>query len=194
MRSYKAYGRTSGEPVWHEDQYIPIERNGRLEDVWWTYGYSPVYDDDGSIGGTLVVCQETTGRMLAERARASMHAETERMEHRAERVLDRVADEHLTMDAEFHILTMNRAAERALGVPRETMVGRTYWEAFPASSGSAIETVYRRVMETRLEGLTPQTWVRLRPLLEIDAYPIDEGGLALSRARSRIASRAARAE
>ena len=57
-----------GEATWHEDQFIPIERNGRLEDVWWTYGYSPVYDDEGSIGGVLVVCTETTGRVAAERA------------------------------------------------------------------------------------------------------------------------------
>jgi hypothetical protein len=46
-----------GPPTWHEDQYLPIERNGRLEDVWWTYSYSAVHADDGSIGGTLVVCQ-----------------------------------------------------------------------------------------------------------------------------------------
>jgi hypothetical protein len=50
----------SGRATWHEDQYIPIERNERLEDVWWTYSYSPVFDDDGSIQGTLVVCLETT--------------------------------------------------------------------------------------------------------------------------------------
>ena len=60
---------TTGEATWHEDQYLPIERNGRLEDVWWTYSYSAVRDDDGSIGGTLVVCQETTQRMLGERER-----------------------------------------------------------------------------------------------------------------------------
>ena len=29
---------------------------------YWTYGYSPVFDDDGRIGGTLVVCTETTSR------------------------------------------------------------------------------------------------------------------------------------
>ena len=33
---------TTGEATWHEDQYLPIERNGHLEDVWWTYSYSPV--------------------------------------------------------------------------------------------------------------------------------------------------------
>jgi signal transduction histidine kinase len=55
-----------GDAVWHENSYIPIERNGRLEDVWWTYSYSAVPDDDGSIGGTLVVCLETTQQVLAQ--------------------------------------------------------------------------------------------------------------------------------
>ena len=61
---------TTGEATWHEDQYLPIERNGHLEDVWWTYSYSPVRDN-GAVAGVLVVCQETTSRvmMLAERER-----------------------------------------------------------------------------------------------------------------------------
>ena len=46
-----------GESVWHENLHLPIERGGGvLEDAWWTYSYSPVRDDDGSVGGTLVVC------------------------------------------------------------------------------------------------------------------------------------------
>src|SRR5688500_2290563 len=134
---------TTGEATWHEDQYLPIERNGRLDDVWWTYGYSPVRDDDGSIAGTLVVCQETTGRVLAERERARMLEETLRAERRLSSVLDQIADEHLTMDADFRILSVNRAAERNLGVPRAMLVGRTHWEAFPASAGSEIERQYR---------------------------------------------------
>ena len=60
---------TSGEPTWNEDFFLPIERNGALEDVWWTYSYSPAFDDNGTIGGVLVVCLETTGRVLAERER-----------------------------------------------------------------------------------------------------------------------------
>lgn len=64
---------TRGEATWHEDALVAIERNGRLEEVYWTYGYSPVRDDDGSIGGTLVVCQETTGRVIAERRQRTLH-------------------------------------------------------------------------------------------------------------------------
>jgi len=49
-----------GEPTWSVDQLIPIYRNGSLEDVYWTFGYSPVYDDDGLRNGVVVICSETT--------------------------------------------------------------------------------------------------------------------------------------
>ncbi len=56
-----------GKSSWNEDHLVPIERNGRIEEVYWTYSYCPVFDDDGSIGGTLVICTETTPRVVAER-------------------------------------------------------------------------------------------------------------------------------
>jgi signal transduction histidine kinase len=68
---------TRGEASWHEDQLVPIVRNGRLEDVYWTYGYSPVRDLSGEICGTLVVCTETTGMVLAKR---QLQRERERLE------------------------------------------------------------------------------------------------------------------
>jgi signal transduction histidine kinase len=58
---------SSGVATWYEDALIPIERNGRLEDVWWTYGYSPVRDESGRVNGVLVVVQETTNRVMLER-------------------------------------------------------------------------------------------------------------------------------
>lgn len=33
----------TGEPVWFEDQLVPIYRNGRMEDVYWTFSYSPAH-------------------------------------------------------------------------------------------------------------------------------------------------------
>ena len=62
-----------GRSSLHEDQLVPILRNGRLEEVYWTYGYSPVSDDEqGAVGGTLVVCSETTARVLADRRLRSL--------------------------------------------------------------------------------------------------------------------------
>ena len=55
----------NGEPsVLNEDQLIPIYRNGKLEDVYWTFSYSAVKVEDGSIGGILVVCTETTNKVV----------------------------------------------------------------------------------------------------------------------------------
>ncbi len=51
-----------GEPTWQENMLIPITRNGRRDDAYWTYSFGPIDDDaapDG-IGGVLVVCTETT--------------------------------------------------------------------------------------------------------------------------------------
>lgn len=56
-----------GKASWNENQLVPIYRNGQLEEVYWTYGYSPVYDDNGNVGGVLVVCTETTSGVLAMR-------------------------------------------------------------------------------------------------------------------------------
>jgi signal transduction histidine kinase/ActR/RegA family two-component response regulator len=54
-----------GESTFHEDALVSIFRNGRMEEVYWTYGYSPVREADGSIAGVLVVVTETTSRVVA---------------------------------------------------------------------------------------------------------------------------------
>lgn len=57
-------GVFKGESTWSEDQLIPIFRNGKMEDVYWTFGYSPIYSEGGVIGGVLVVCTETTNAIV----------------------------------------------------------------------------------------------------------------------------------
>ena len=56
--------KTTGEPTWSENQLIPIYRNGNLEDVYWTFSYSLVLDDDDEPAGVLVTCMETTETVL----------------------------------------------------------------------------------------------------------------------------------
>jgi len=63
-----------GEPAWHEDALIPIQRNGRMEEVFWTYSYSPAFDDDARIQGTLVIVTEVTGRVILARRLEALSA------------------------------------------------------------------------------------------------------------------------
>ena len=53
-----------GEASWSEDQLLPIYRNGKLEDVYWTFSYSPVKDETGTPAGVFVTCTETTQKVL----------------------------------------------------------------------------------------------------------------------------------
>lgn len=53
------------EPTWSENQLIPIFRNGKMEEVYWTFGYSPVFDESEKPAGVLVTCTETTEKIKA---------------------------------------------------------------------------------------------------------------------------------
>lgn len=54
----------AGEEVaLNEDQLIPIYRNGKIEDVYWTFSYSPVNDESGKPAGVFVTCYETTEKV-----------------------------------------------------------------------------------------------------------------------------------
>jgi PAS domain S-box-containing protein len=57
----------AGISTWNTNQLVPINRDGKLEEVFWTYSYSPVRDKGGDVQGTLVVCTETTDQVLSER-------------------------------------------------------------------------------------------------------------------------------
>jgi len=52
-----------GESIHFRDQLIPIMRNGEMEDVYWTFKYSPYYSDKQEIAGIIVSCAETTNKV-----------------------------------------------------------------------------------------------------------------------------------
>ncbi|TDT43728.1 PAS domain S-box-containing protein [Maribacter spongiicola] len=56
-----------GETIKMENQLIPFFRNGRIEDIYWTFSYSPVKDESGNVAGVLTVCTDTTESVLAEK-------------------------------------------------------------------------------------------------------------------------------
>lgn len=50
----------TGTASWSEDQLLPIYRNNKLENVYWTFSYSAVNDETGKPAGVFVTCMETT--------------------------------------------------------------------------------------------------------------------------------------
>jgi PAS domain S-box-containing protein len=82
----------------------------------------------------------------------------------------------IAMDPDWVMTHVNAEAERITGTPRAQLLGRTLWEAFPATVGTEFETHYRRAADTGqpvvFEAYYPQpldVWVEVR------AVPGDDG-------------------
>ncbi|WP_409266065.1 PAS domain-containing protein [Massilia sp. BHUDP2] len=57
----------AGESVYIEDMPLVMFRNGRHEQTWFTFSYSPIHADDGSIAGLYGMGTDTTRRVTTER-------------------------------------------------------------------------------------------------------------------------------
>lgn len=55
--------KLTGKSFFSEDQLVPIFRNGKIEDVYWTFSYTAVIDESDEIKGVLVTCTETTEKV-----------------------------------------------------------------------------------------------------------------------------------
>ncbi|WP_454253713.1 ATP-binding protein [Pseudomonas sp. Marseille-Q7302] len=58
---------TTGEATWSEDQLLPLNRFGYVEECYFYYSYSPVRGDTGEVEGIFTAVTETTHRVLTER-------------------------------------------------------------------------------------------------------------------------------
>jgi hypothetical protein len=142
-----------GGATWHENQLVPVTRHGRLEQVYWTYGYSPIDEDDG-VGGVLVVCRDVTQDYLAaaalrqneERFRkladqlaelnATLAQRVEEKTRERDRIWNVSQDLLLVADRAGVWRTVNPAWTRTLGWSEAELLGRTsQWLEHPDDGG-----------------------------------------------------------
>jgi signal transduction histidine kinase len=131
---------TRGEATWHENQLVPINRNGKLEDVYWTYGYSPVRDSAGKISGTLVACTETTQSVLAKK---QLERESQRQ---AELFQQAPAFFTALAGPEHRFELVNRPYQELIG--QRDVAGKTVQEAVPESVEQGFIEILDRVYRT----------------------------------------------
>jgi PAS domain S-box-containing protein len=135
------------DATWHEDHLVPIERNGRIEDVWWTYSFGPAFDDDGAVGGVLVVCQETTVRVRAERRLQALNRELEVERTRLAYAFQQApAFLAILRGAPYVFEFVNEAYYQLVG--HRELLGRPVFDAVPEAQGQGFEELLDRVVAT----------------------------------------------
>ncbi|WP_026729538.1 PAS domain-containing protein [Flavobacterium denitrificans] len=131
-----------GEPTWHEDQLVPIYRNGSLEDVYWTFSYSPVMNDDGKISGVLVVCTETTEKVKI----------CKELEESNERYRNNILQTPNAMcifrGKNFVVEIANKLMLEIWERKEHEVLNKPIFEAIPEASGAGLEELLMKVYLT----------------------------------------------
>ena len=111
--------------TWHENHLVPTTRNGRREEVYWTYSYSPIDEPEAKygVGGVLVLCSETTRHVIAER-------ENQLERQRLEQMFQQAPGFMAMLRGPQHVFEMVNPAYMQLIGEREVL-GRPLAEALP---------------------------------------------------------------
>ena len=131
--------------TWHEDALVPVTRNGRREDVWWTYGYSPIDQDDG-VGGVLVVCKDVTAEHLGREALARANLELNNEAQRLRTLFEQAPSFMAVLRGPDHRFELANPGYMRL-VDQRPVLGLTVAEALPEAAEQGyvqrLDQVYR---------------------------------------------------
>jgi two-component sensor histidine kinase len=74
----------AGRGTYSEELRLVMTRNGFDEETFWTFSYSPLFDDDGSVAGLINITLDVTAAVQARRNQQIMQAE---LLHRIKNIL-----------------------------------------------------------------------------------------------------------
>jgi signal transduction histidine kinase len=148
-----------GDSIWQEDVLVPVFRNGRLDDAWWIYSYSPAFDDQGERAGVLIICTETTSGVRARQALEHTKKEAELAREDLHRIfLQAPLPIAILMGPDHRFFLANPAYEKLVGRP---VVGKGLFEAFSAKEAGAYAPLLDRVYQTGEPVLLRESPLRL---------------------------------
>ena len=160
---------SQGKAVLFEEMLIPIVRRGRLEDAWWNYSYSPLFDDGGAIAGVLVVATETTGEVAGRKQLEAAKIDADLARQELQGVFMQAPLPMALLKGPGHRFTLVNEPYRAL-VARDVQ-GRNLAEAFTEEEIGYYRPFLDRVYETGQPVALQEAFLRL----------VDPSGAAVER-------------
>ena len=150
-----------GIPSWHENQLVPIFRDGGIQEVFWTYGYSPVFDEGDEVAGTLVICQETTVAVVERRAVENARRQADTARQRLANLFASAPAFVCTLNGPNHVFELvNPLYQQLIGRDRRVL-GKSLAQALPEIVEQGFIDVLNTVFQTGESFTGHETRVRL---------------------------------
>ena len=109
----------AGESVAMDDIGLILNRRGFPEEAHFSFSYTPLRGEDGSVGGVFCTCTETTRQVLSQR-------QTSDAERRHRQILDGAIDYAIVaLDLDGRVTRWNEGARRVLGWSEAEMLGES---------------------------------------------------------------------
>lgn len=135
----------TGEATWSENQLLPFYRNGKLEDVYWTFSYSPLVDEDGKIAGVFSTCVETTKEV---NARLDLQKINRRYQ---DHIMQAPVAMSILTGSDFIVEIVNDLMLQIWGKKLEDVLHKPIFEGLPEAKGQGLELIMEEVFRTGLK-------------------------------------------
>lgn len=147
----------TGEVFWRKNgSSFPVE-----------YTSAPIREHGRIVGASIIFAD------ISERARSE-----EILRNANRRILsiyEGIPEAFFALDKDFRLVYMNPVAERLRATPKDAVLGKTLWEAFPDLVGTRWESEFRRAMREHTRVSLEEHYPRMDRWYEATAYPTDDG-------------------
>jgi PAS domain S-box-containing protein len=121
------------------------------------------------------------GRLRREAAEheRNLRAEAEAAHERTSTILESISDSFFALDRNWRFTYVNAAAEQTLSMERADLAGREFWDVFPLTKGTLLETQYRRAMGERVSVQFENYYRPWKRWFDVRLYPAADGGISV---------------
>ncbi|WP_353508055.1 ATP-binding protein [Intrasporangium sp.] len=135
----------SGVATWSRDQKLMLDRNGYVEESYFTFSYSPITGDSGDVSGIFTAVVETTDHVLSERRLSTLGVLSRRLGEASDADdVRRLATAVLKSNPQDHPLAVMVDARALPEDPRDLMVPEALKADVSAAATQAV-TLRRQV-------------------------------------------------
>jgi PAS domain S-box-containing protein len=164
--------KEGGDAVDYTDRRFHVRRGGAVVDAWFNVAYSAIRDVAPRTLGLLVVVQETSRYIIAERR---LHENQQLLAD----IVDSTPELIFALDREQRYLLVNAEMATFVGLPKEQIVGRPLHSLYPPDTTEMLTRHNEQILQS---GTTSVSELQLQPLggvaktLLVTKFPIRNSG------------------